>query len=153
MKHNWMVPAVAVLLLATTACAGPKSLSEAEAAGIADQTQTALASRNVPAIESRYAKSVVGIDPGETRMSTSWENWDKLQKVFVANQFDTISVPDRRIQVLDANTFLVTGIGTAKNSLKPTSETPFRFSHVYHREEGGDFAIVNEHASLPPAKK
>jgi ketosteroid isomerase-like protein len=132
------------------ACSGAKPVTEAEAAMIADETQTTWASRNVPAIESRYAKTVIGFDPADPKISTTWENWDRLQKELVSQQFDVISVPDRRIQVLDGDTFVVTGTGTLKQAADPRKVSDFRFTDVYQRQDTGRFVIVNEHVSLTP---
>lgn len=131
-------------------CAGSKPVTEAEAAMMADETQTTWASRNIAAIESRYAKTVIGFDPADPKLSTTWENWDRLQKGMVEQGFDVVSVPDRRIQVLDGDTFVVSGVGTLKNSADAAKVAEFRFTDVYHRQDTGRFAIVNEHVSFIP---
>jgi ketosteroid isomerase-like protein len=150
MKRELTLAALAALALGTTACGGPKPVSEAQAAMIADETQTALASRNIAAVEARYSKAVIGFDPTDPKMSTSFENWDRLQKAFVAMQFDKLSMADRRIQVLDGDTFVVSGIATFTNSLAPASAMTVRMTQVYQRQDNGNFVIVTEHVSPQP---
>ena len=150
MKQVVLAAVLAGELCLLAGCTGPKPVTEAEAAMMADETQTTWASRNIAAIESRYAKTMIGIDPTDAKISTTWESWDRLQKAFVAQQFDVVSVPERRIQVLDADTFVVTGMGTLKNSADPSKLSEFRFTDVYQRQDTGRFAIVNEHVSVVP---
>jgi len=149
MRITVLIAAMAALPLG--ACGGPKPVTEAEAANIADETQTAWASRNLPAIESRYSKTVVGLDPAEPALITTWEKFDTIQKAFARQLYDTVSVPQRRIQILDEDTFVVSGIGSMKKLADAKSEVHFRFTDVYRRETGGPgFVIVNEHVSLQP---
>lgn len=145
--------AMSGIALMISGCGGHPPVSEAEAANFADETQSAWASRNVPAIESRYAKTVVGFDPMDPGMATTWEKWDSLQREFVRQGYDSVSVPERRIQILDGDTFVVHGIGSMKTLSKPGSEQRFRFTDVYQRQEEGRFLIVSEHVSMVPTSQ
>src|SRR5262245_24190434 len=127
---------VSVGLLSLAACqkqaAAPAEapatvLTEDEATAIADATQAAWTSVDLAKEEAVYAKDVVAFDPEAAPLSTDWTNWDTLQKHFIDYKFDGITVPDRKIQVLDDDTFLVSGTGTLTSKDGPMKEAAMRF--------------------------
>jgi hypothetical protein len=129
-------------------------ISDAEAAAAADAAQTAWTSMDATKIDSVYASNVIGFDPIAPPLSIDRGNWTKLQQGFAAMKFDHIAVPDRRIQVLDANTFIVSGTAQFTSKDGPVKAMPMRFTDVYQRQPGGKFLIVNEHVSqVPPTPK
>jgi len=129
-------------------------VSDAEAAAAADAAQTAWTSMDAAKIDSVYASNVIGFDPIAPPLSTDRGNWTKLQQGFAAMKFDHIAVPDRKIQVLDANTFVVSGTAQFTSKDGPVKAMPMRFTDVYQRQAGGKFLIVNEHVSeVPPPPK
>jgi len=105
---------------------------------------------DVAKVESVYAKDVVGFDPAAAPLSADWDNWDKLQKAFVDMKFDAIAVPDRKIQILDADTFVVSGSGELTSKQGATKSTTMRFTDVYQKQADGKWLIVNEHVSFRP---
>lgn len=150
--------AVLALAAVTSACnkaAEPATekaavVSETDAAAVADATQAAWISGDAAKIEAAYAKDVIAFDPVDPPLSTTWENWDKLQKGFAAMKFDHIDVPDRKIQSLDANHFIVSGTGSMTSASGPMKAAAMRFTDVYSRQSDGKWLIVNEHVSMKP---
>jgi hypothetical protein len=135
---------------AETAAKAPAAVSEADAAAAADATQAAWMSGDPAKIEAVYGKDVVAFDPVDPPLSTTWENWDKLQKGFAAMKFDHIDVPDRKIQALDADHFVVSGTGNMTSATGPLKAAAMRFTDVYSRQPDGKWLIVNEHVSMKP---
>jgi ketosteroid isomerase-like protein len=126
------------------------AVSEADAAAAADATQAAWVTMDVAKIEAPYARDVVAFDPVDPPMSTTWENWDRLQKGFAAMKVDKMSVPDRKIQILDADNFIVSGTADFTSTDGPMKLGSMRFTDVYHRQSDGKWQIVNEHVSMKP---
>jgi len=102
-------------------------------------------------IDSVYAPNIVGFDPIAPPLSTNRGNWTKLQQGFAAMKFDRIAIPDRTIQVIDNNTFIVSGTAQFTSKDGPVKVMPMRFTDVYQRQPSGKFLIINEHVSLVPA--
>lgn len=125
-------------------------ISEADAATAADATQLAWASKDVAKIDALYAPDVVGFDPMVAPLSTDRGNWTKLQQGFADMKFDDIKVAERKIQVLDADTFVVSGTAAMTSKDGPMKTATMRFTDVYQRDADGKWWIVNEHVSLPP---
>jgi ketosteroid isomerase-like protein len=126
------------------------AVSEADATAAADATQVAWVTMDTAKIEAPYAKDIVAFDPVAAPMSTDWDNWHKLQEGFAAAKFDKIDVSDRKIQLLDSDTFVVSGTGTLTGSGEPKSAV-MRFTDVYQKQADGKWLIVNEHVSMAPA--
>jgi ketosteroid isomerase-like protein len=126
------------------------AVSEADAAAAADATQTAWTTMDVVKIEAPYAQEIVAFDPMDPPLSTTWENWDKLQKGFAAMKFDKLNVTERKIQPLDADTFIVSGTGQFTSTEGAMKAATLRFTDVYQKQADGRWLIVNEHASIAP---
>ena len=135
---------------ATAPAAAATIVSQADATAAADATQAAWTSMDKAKIESVYAQNVVAFDPADPPLSTTWENWDKLQAGFAAMKFDHMSAPDRNIQLLDADTFIVSGTGDMTSSTGTVKQATMRFTDVYRRQADGRWLIVNEHVSMKP---
>ncbi|WP_068075974.1 YybH family protein [Novosphingobium lentum] len=129
-------------------------ISEAAAAAAADATQKAWTSGDYATIESVYSHDVFGFDPAVAPLSTDWGDWHKLQVAFAEQKYDAIAVPDRKIQILDGDDFVVSGTGMMTSKTGPGKPGGMRFTDVYHRQADGKWLIVNEHVSFvpPPAK-
>ncbi|MBW8786008.1 MAG: nuclear transport factor 2 family protein [Novosphingobium sp.] len=129
-------------------------LTDSEAAAIADKTQAEWAAMDVPRDEALYAHDVVAFDALDPKLSTDWANWDRLQQEFIKGKFDGVNVTNRKIQVLDPTTFVVSGEGTLTSKSGPTKSFPVRFTDVYEKTADGKWLIVNEHvSSTPPPPK
>jgi ketosteroid isomerase-like protein len=127
-------------------------ITDAEAAAAADAAQAAWTSMDAAKIDSVYASNIVGFDPVAPPLSTDRGNWTKLQVGFAAMKFDHLDVSGRTIQVLDANTFVVSGLAHFTSKDGPVKAMPMRFTDVYARQPGGKFLIVNEHVSQVPTE-
>ncbi|MGH6786136.1 MAG: YybH family protein [Novosphingobium sp.] len=125
------------------------ALSEADAAAAVDAVQAAWVTMDAAKIEAVYAKDVVAFDVMDPPLSTTWDNWHKLQQGFAAMKFDKIDVPDRKIQILDSDTFVASGTGTLSGSGE-LKEAKMRFTDVYQKQADGTWLIVNEHVSFVP---
>lgn len=157
MKHFATAAALSVLLTlgacqekADAPAAAMAAVTETDATAAADATQVAWASKDVAKIEALYAKDVVAFDPMEAPLSTTWDNWHRLQQGFADMKFDKVSATDRKIQILDANTFIVSGTADLSSPDGPMKTAKMRFTDVYHRADDGKWWIVNEHVSMPP---
>jgi ketosteroid isomerase-like protein len=126
------------------------AVSEADASAAADATQVAWASADPAKIEAVYANNVVGFDPADPPLSTTWENWDRLQKGYAAMKFDHLDVASRKIQLLDADHFIVSGTADMTSKDGPMKSAAMRFTDVYERQTDGKWLIVNEHVSMRP---
>ena len=145
----------------TTACQKPAAnsaepdansamVSDADATAAADAAQAAWISMDAAKIDAVYAPDVVGFDPVAAPLSTDRANWTKLQQGFAAMKFDHVDVADRKIQILDADTFVVSGTATMTSTDGPVKSMPLRFTDVYHRQADGSWKIANEHTSTVP---
>lgn len=121
-----------------------------DAAKVADETQSAWASIDVARIESRYAKSIVVFDPTLANLGTTWDALHKIEETFVKAKVDSVTSPDRVIQLLDDKTFVASGTGVGLSSKGPMKQIVLRFTDVYRLQDDGRWLIVNEHISLPP---
>jgi ketosteroid isomerase-like protein len=65
-------------------------------------------------------------------------------------KFDHIDVPDRKIQTLDADHFIVSGTGAMTSTSGPVKSAAMRFTDAYERQADGKWLIVNEHVSMKP---
>lgn len=127
------------------------TVSEADAAATADAAQTAWTSMDVAKIEAPYARDIVAFDPMAQPLSTSWDSWHKLQQGFAAMKLDKVSVPDRKIQLVDSDTFVVSGTAHFTSTDGPMKAAAMRITDVYHKQADGRWLIVNEHVSMVPA--
>jgi ketosteroid isomerase-like protein len=150
MKYRAIAACAALLLVTACQLKSDVPLSEADAAKIADETQAAWVSQDVAKIEARYAQGIVMFDPIAAPLSIDQATFHKLQEGFAAMKFDAITVPDRKIQVLDAEDFIVSGTGTLTSKDGQLKTADMRFTNVYRKQADGRFLIVNEHVSLKP---
>ena len=76
----------------------------------------------------------------------------RLTQGFAASQPRDFTIANRAVQLLDPDTFVVSGVlnytiqfGKARQPIRA------RFTHVYQRQADGTFKIAHEHISAPPA--
>lgn len=133
---------------ATTA---PAPLTEAEAAAVADRTETTFTSGNAETIMAHYAPDAVFFDPSVAEPTADRATATKWAENFVAMKPTAFSPGTRRIQILDADTFITSGIGTmdAVTDGRPT-KLAMRYTDVYEKQADGTWLIVHEHLSMPP---
>ncbi|MDE2596361.1 MAG: DUF4440 domain-containing protein [Sphingomonadales bacterium] len=128
------------------------TFSETDAARLADATQAAWVSMDIARFEAPYSKDIVSFDPTSPLLVADWSGFHQIQVIFARAKVDGLTVPDRKIQLLDDSTFIVSGTGQATSKTGPQKRFSLRFSDVYHRQTDGQWLIVNEHISLVPRR-
>ena len=148
---------VAVLLL-LAACQQPATEArlapptQAEAEKIIDATEKSYGSGNAAEIMAHYADGAVMFDQGLLAPIADRQLQTKLTQGFAATQPRDFTVANRAIQVLDADTFVVSGVTNFTIQLGQARQpVRARFTQVYQRQADGSRKIVHEHMSAPPA--
>ena len=148
---------VAVLLL-LAACQQPATEArlapptQAEAEKIIDATEKSYGSGNAAEIMAHYADGAVMFDQGLLAPIADRQLQTKLTQGFAATQPRDFTVANRAIQVLDADTFVVSGVTNFTIQLGQARQPArARFTQVYQRQGDGTFKIVHEHMSAAPA--
>ena len=149
-----------MLLVATGACTRSSEtqpstpatapISEADATKIADATENTWRSMDAASIKALYAPGIVGFDAGVAPLSTDRATWDKLQDGYAAARLDKITDSARKIQVLSADVFVMSGIADATSSSTPANNAVIRYTDVFEKQPDGTWLIVNEHTSIAP---
>lgn len=125
--------------------------TDAEAAAIADKVETTFNSGDANAIMANYANDAVFFDPVEPEPTNDHATALKWAEAFAKNKFSGFNVPNRRIQVLDADTIVASGTGTfTKSDAGQPVPAKFRYTNVYERQPDGSWKVVHEHLSFPP---
>lgn len=132
------------------AAAAATAVSEADAAAAADASEAAWTTMDAAKVEAVYAPGIVAFDPGDPSLSTTWASWHRLQQGFAAMKLDKVSVPDRKIQLLDSDTFIVSGTATFTSTGGAMKSVVLRITDVYQKQPDGRWLIVNEHVSMAP---
>ena len=150
------IPIAALLLLA--ACqqqAGEAKLvppTQAQAEKIIESTEKSYGSGNAAKIMAHYADGAVMFDQGLLAPIADRQLQTKLTQGFAATQPRDFTVANRAIQILDADTFVVSGVTSFTIQLGQARQpTRARFTQVYKRQGDGSWKIVHEHMSAPPA--
>ena len=150
------IPIAALLLLA--ACqqqAGEAKLvppTQAQAEKIIESTEKSYGSGNAAEIMAHYADGAVMFDQGLLAPIADRQLQTKLTQGFAATQPRDFTVANRAIQILDADTFVVSGVTSFTIQLGQARQpTRARFTQVYKRQGDGSWKIVHEHMSAPPA--
>jgi ketosteroid isomerase-like protein len=154
---KWILAAAAASCALLGACqkaeaptAAAAAITEADAAKAADATAAVWSSMDAAKIKALYAPSVVAFDFAKPTLSTDRAAFDKTQDDFAAAKIDKLVQQERSIQVLDADTFVVSGTWAGTSSTTPASDGLFRCTDVYQKDAAGAWLIVNEHCSAPP---
>lgn len=126
--------------------------TEAEAAAIVDKTESTFNSGDAATIMANYTNDAVFFDPVESEPTNDHATAMKWTEAFTKNKFSGLNVPNRRIQVLDADTILSSGTGEfTKSDAGQPVPAKFRYTDVYEKQADGSWKIVHEHLSFPPA--
>ena len=149
-------PIAALLLLA--ACqqqAGEAKLvppTQAQAEKIIESTEKSYGSGNAAEIMAHYADGAVMFDQGLLAPIADRQLQTKLTQGFAATQPRDFTVANRAIQILDADTFVASGVTSFTIQLGQARQPArARFTQVYQRQGDGSWKIVHEHMSAPPA--
>jgi ketosteroid isomerase-like protein len=148
--------ALAAGLIALAACqqpAAPKvaaAPTDAEAIQIVDAAEGQWTSVDTAKILAAYKEGAVMFDVAAVQPSTDRATQNKWTDAFTAMKLSELSIADKHVQVLDADTIVASGIATLKSGAQgePIS---FRYSDVYEKQPDGKWMIVHEHLSVPPA--
>ena len=125
--------------------------TEADATAAIDKVEASFTSGNAQTIMANYAPGAVFFDPMVTEPTDDRATATKWTEGFVAMKPTAFSPGARRIQVLDANTFISSGVGTMDATVdnRPT-KLQMRYTDVYQKQADGSWQVVHEHLSVPP---
>ena len=125
-------------------------VSEAEATKLADAMVKTWESKDAAKIKALYAPTVVAFDYAYGPLEEDRATFDKAQDVFAAAQIDSEEQISRKIQLLDADTFVVSGVWNGTSKAKPENNGEVRCTDVFQKDADGTWIIVNEHCSQMP---
>ena len=149
------IPIAALLSLAACQQAGEAKLvppTQAQAEKIIESTEKSYGSGNAAEIMAHYADGAVMFDQGLLAPIADRQLQTKLTQGFAATQPRDFTVANRAIQILDADTFVASGVtGFTIQLGQARQPTRARFTQVYQRQGDGSWKIVHEHMSAPPA--
>ncbi len=127
-------------------------VTEKQAETIVETTQKSFTSGDANAIMGHYADGAILFDQGLLAPVADRQLQTKLTQGFAASQPRDFTIANRAIQILDPDTFVVSGVmnftiqlGQARQPVRS------RFTQVYQRQADGTFKIAHEHISAPPA--
>ena len=147
--------AVLPLLAACQQQAGDTKLApptQAQAEKIVSAVDESYASGDANRIMSHYADGAVMFDVGVLAPIADRQMQTKITQGFAAMQPRDFTVANGSTQILDAETFVSSGVATYTVQLGQARQpVRARFSQVYQRQADGSWKIVNEHMSAPPA--
>lgn len=126
------------------------AITEAEAGQIADATVSAWGSMDAAKVKALYAPDVVAFDFAVPGLSADRADFDKRQDAFVALKMDKYVQKERKIQIFDADTFILSGTWDGSSTAVPANDGPVRCTDVFRRQADGKWLIVNEHCSAVP---
>lgn len=126
--------------------------TKAEAEKVIAALDASYTSGKVDAIMAHYADNAVLFDQGLLAPVTDRQLQTKLTQGFAASQPRDITTANRNIQILDADTFIDSGVASFTIQLGQSRQpVRVRFTQVYERQPDKGWKIVHEHMSAPPA--
>ena len=134
----------------TAPAAVAAAVTDAEAGKLADAMVATWESKDAAKIKALYAPTVVAFDYAYGPLEEDRATFDKAQDVFAAAQIDSEDQISRKIQLLDADTFVVSGVWNGTSKAKPENNGQVRCTDVFQKGADGAWIIVNEHCSQMP---
>ena len=134
----------------TTTASTKAGISESDAAKIADDTLGVWRSMDAAKINATYAPEIAGFDMVMPALISDRATWNKAADGFAAAKIDGIEATARKIQVLNADTFIVSQSDKITSSTLPKNNSAVRCTDVFERGVDGKWLIVNEHCSAEP---
>ena len=126
--------------------------TQAQAEKIIEATEKSYSSGMTDQIMAHYAEDAVMFDQGLLTPIADRQLQTKLTQGFAATQPRDFTVANRAIQLLDADTFVTSGVTSFTIQLGQARQpVRARFSQVYQRQADGSWKIAHEHMSAPPA--
>ena len=155
---KWILAAAAASCALLGACqkaeapAAPAAaaITEAEAAKLADAMVATWESKDAAKIKALYAPGVVAFDYAFGPLEADRATFDKAQDAFAAAGIDSEEQVSRKIQLLDADTFVVSGVWNGTSKAHPDANGEVRCTDVFQKGPDGAWIIVNEHCSQMP---
>ena len=155
---KWILAAAAASCALLGACqkaetapaAVAAAVTDAEAGKLADAMVATWESKDAAKIKALYAPTVVAFDYAYGPLEEDRATFDKAQDVFAAAQIDSEEQISRKIQLLDADTFVVSGVWNGTSKAKPENNGQVRCTDVFQKGADGAWIIVNEHCSQMP---
>ncbi len=126
------------------------AVTEADATKLADAMVKTWESKDAAKIKALYAPGVVAFDYAYGPIEADRATFDKAQDVFAAAMIDSEQQVSRNIQLLDADTFVVSGVWNGTSKERPASNGVVRCTDVFQKDATGVWSIVNEHCSVMP---
>lgn len=127
-------------------------VTQAEAEKIVAELDKSYTSGDANAIMAHYADGAVMFDQGLLAPVVDRQLQTRITQGFAASQPRDISAANRNIQILDADTFVDSGVASFTIQLGQARQpVRARFTQVYQRQADGTFKIAHEHMSAPPA--
>ena len=119
---------------------------------IIEATDKSYTSGDANKIMAHYADGAVMFDMGVLAPIADRQLQTKLTQGFAATQPRDFTVANRAVQILDADTFVASGVTSFTIQLGQARQpVRARFTQVYQRQGDGTFKIAHEHMSAPPA--
>jgi len=126
--------------------------TQAEALKIVAATDASYTSGKADEIMGHYADNAVMFDQGLLAPVADRQLQTKLTQGFAASQPRDLTTASRQIQVLDADTFIDSGVASFTIQLGQARQpVRVRYTDVYQRQPDNGWKIVHEHMSAPPA--
>lgn len=154
---NWNLTAIAGSLVLLGGCqqaaapvAAAPNITEADANKLVDTMVSTWESKDAAKIKALYAPGVVAFDYGLGPIEADRATFDKAQDLFAAAEIDSEEQVSRKIQILDADTFVVSGVWDGTSKTKPASNGLVRCTDVFQKDAAGAWSIINEHCSAMP---
>ena len=142
---------VAGAAIALAGCSNAaKSLTQDEAKAIVDKAEASWTSGDTAKIMAFYAPGAVMFDVVAPAPTTNRGVQTKWTDSFVAMKPSNLRVPDKRVQVLDADTIIASGTGTVDAAAPKPGPVSIRYTDVYQKQADGNWLIVHEHLSDVP---
>lgn len=125
--------------------------TQAEATAIVDGAEAQWNSGDAARIMALYKDGAVMFDVAAPAPSNDRATQTRWTEAFAAMRLTGFRAPDRRVQVLDADTIISSGTGTFDSGV-PTGprQITIRYTDVYEKQADGHWLIVHEHLSNVP---
>jgi ketosteroid isomerase-like protein len=129
----------------------PQMISEADAAAFIDKVPAALMAKDIAGGVALYTDNAVLLDISAPEVITTKEGNTAATNDFMKANVSKMTLNERHIQVLDADTFVSTQIVTADMApAKKPIQQIIRITDVAQKGADGNWKIVEEHLSAMP---
>jgi uncharacterized protein (TIGR02246 family) len=128
----------------------PVLLTEAEALAIADKPPATLIAGDLPGVVALYTDDAVLVDVGLNKLITDKKTNETVTGEFMKMGPSKFAINEQKVQVLDADTFIVTIVATGTLKNGPPAGMIYRVTDVFQKQGDGSWKIANEHLSMAP---